>query len=116
MEMDLDDLGELDGSSQANTRTTKFAPKSSKFASKLKPNSKPKPEPSSSKQEPPDSASNPEPPLPPSPLKSITKKKENEDEDLKPSVVTELKDEQSLSNGGVKMKIDEEVKENEIMK
>lgn len=108
--MDLDDLGELDGSSQANTRTTKFAPKSSKFAPKLKPTSKPKPEPPS-KQEPQDSAPKPQPP----PVEAVSKKKENDEEDVKPPMVAEPKAEQSISNGAVKMEIDEETKEDEIL-
>ncbi|TYI57081.1 hypothetical protein E1A91_D11G254700v1 [Gossypium mustelinum] len=108
--MDLDDLGELDGSSQANTRTTKFAPKSSKFAPKLKSTSKPKPEPSS-KQEPQDSAPKPQPP----PVEAVSKKKENDEEDVKPPMVAEPKAEQSISNGAVKMEIDEETKEDEIL-
>ncbi|PPD80995.1 hypothetical protein GOBAR_DD22081 [Gossypium barbadense] len=94
--MDLDDLGELDGSSQANTRTTKFAPKSSKFAPKLKSTSKPKPEPSS-KQEPQDSAPKPQPP----PVEAVSKKKENDEEDVKPPMVAEPKAEQSISNGAL---------------
>ncbi|KAE8695344.1 C2H2-like zinc finger protein [Hibiscus syriacus] len=111
--MDLDDLGELDGSSQVNTRTTKFAPKSSKFAPKLKPTSKPKREPSS-KQDPEDSEPKPQPPPPP-PAELVSKKKENEDEDLKPPVVAELKAEQPISNGAVKMEIDGETKDDEIL-
>ncbi|PPS14403.1 hypothetical protein GOBAR_AA06168 [Gossypium barbadense] len=106
--MDLDDLGELDSSSQANTRTTKFAPKSSKFAPKsskfapkLKPISKPKPEPSS-KQEPQDSA----PKLQPPPVEAVSKKKENDEEDVKPPMVAEPKAEQSISNGAVRVKPD----------
>ncbi|KAK6258380.1 hypothetical protein SCA6_012854 [Theobroma cacao] len=111
--MDLDDLGELDGPSQVNTRTTKFAPKSSKFAPRLKPNFKPKPEPSS-KQEPLNSGPKPEPPPPPPP-ESISRKKENEEEDIKPPVIAETKTEQSFSNGAVKMEIEEEAKEDVIM-
>ncbi|KAK8694706.1 hypothetical protein V6N13_072253 [Hibiscus sabdariffa] len=111
--MDLDDFGELDGSSQVNTRTSRFAPKSSKFAPKLKSASKPKPEPSS-KQEPQDSTPKPQPPPPP-PVESVLRKKENDDEDLKPAVVAELKAEQSISNGAVKMEVDGENKEDEIM-
>ncbi|KAH1083180.1 hypothetical protein J1N35_022941 [Gossypium stocksii] len=90
------------GSNQANTRTTKFAPK-------LKPTSKPKLEPSS-KQEPQDSAPKPQPP----PVEAVSKKKEN-DKDFKPPMVAEPKVEQSISNGAVKMEIDEETKEDEIL-
>ncbi|XVE87275.1 hypothetical protein DITRI_Ditri18aG0103800 [Diplodiscus trichospermus] len=106
MEMDLDDLGELDGPSQANTRTTKFAPKSSKFAPKLKP--KPL-----SKQEPQYSVAKSEPP--PAPPESISKKEENGVEDLKPPVVAEPEADKSLLNGAVKMEIEEEAKADEVM-
>ncbi|OMO84297.1 DNA-directed RNA polymerase III subunit Rpc5 [Corchorus olitorius] len=80
--MDLDDLDELDGPRQGNTRTTKFAPKSSKFAPSRKPKSEPKAE----------------------------TKVEKEQEDIKP-VIAELKTEQSVSNGAAKMEIDAEAKE-----
>ncbi|XWS42031.1 hypothetical protein CRYUN_Cryun17cG0133800 [Craigia yunnanensis] len=97
--MDLDDLGELDGSKQANTRTTKFAPKL-----KLK---------QSSKQEPQNSRTKSESPQPLSPPELISRKKENEVEDLKS--VAEPKAEQSLSNDAVEMEIEEEAKEDDIM-
>ncbi|GMI76906.1 hypothetical protein like AT5G49530 [Hibiscus trionum] len=100
--MDLDDFGDLDGSTQVNTRTTKFAPK-------LRHTSKPKPEPSS-KQEPHDSEPKPQPPVEP-----VLKKKENDEEDFKPPVVAELKAEQSILNGAAKMEIDGETKEDEIL-
>ncbi|XVF62008.1 hypothetical protein PTKIN_Ptkin08bG0181900 [Pterospermum kingtungense] len=109
--MDLDDLADFDSPSQANTRTNKFPPKSSKFASKLKAKSVSKPEPQ-------DSAAKPEPEpeaAPPSAKEWISKKEEDEEvEDLKPPVFAETKAEPSVLNGAVKMDIDEEAKEDDI--
>ncbi|OMO56869.1 DNA-directed RNA polymerase III subunit Rpc5 [Corchorus capsularis] len=84
--MDLDDLDELDGPRQGNTRTTKFAPKSTKFAPSRKPKSEPKAE------------------------TKVETKVEKEQEDIKP-VIAELKTEQSVLNGAAKMEIDAEAKE-----
>lgn len=77
--MDIDDLEQLDGSSEANARTSRFAPKSSKFAPKpkAKPESKPAPQ---------DLAAIPKPGLDQSNA-SISKKEEDSKEvDIKPAV------------------------------
>ncbi|GKU94570.1 hypothetical protein SLEP1_g8041 [Rubroshorea leprosula] len=100
--MNIEELEDLDGPSQVNARTSKFAPKSSKFAPKIKPKvqlkleSKLEPQEPTGKQKTEPGQSN----------VLVSKKKENQEVDAKSAVFAELKSEALVSNGAVKMDID----------
>ncbi|KDP31792.1 hypothetical protein JCGZ_12253 [Jatropha curcas] len=101
--MDLDDFDELGGPKQVPSRTSKFAPKSSKF--KPQPKEKVKTEPSA-KPELQESVSVPKV----EPQKAFSDKKNEGEEEVKPKIETAPKTEPSVSNNGhVKMEIDGKV-------
>ncbi|XP_058006126.1 uncharacterized protein LOC110650134 isoform X2 [Hevea brasiliensis] len=108
--MDLDDLDDLDGPSQVPSRTSKFAPKSSKF--KPQPKEKPKPEPPSFKPESQNSGSNFESQESVSaaklePRNAMLAKKKEDGEEIKPRMNATPKIETLTSNNDVvKMEID----------
>lgn len=97
--MDLDDLDEP---SQVPSRTSRFAPKTSKFKPKPKSEVVPKPEPQQppTKPEPEPPASKPEPELVEPDAATGEKKEEGEEVEVKPKV------ESSLPNGVDKMDVE----------